>query len=275
MVDNSNKYYVGVRFLENPKVYYFSTSDETLKNGDAVIVESLRGIELVNVLTNAISVEEYSSDLELKPIIRRATKSDVLRHEKNITLAEEALKICEVAIEQLNLDMRLLFAQYTLDGTKITITYVADGRVDFRELLKVLAAKLRCRIELRQIGLRDKAKLVGGIGVCGLPLCCSTFLQTFEVISINHAKNQMLTLNIPKLSGQCGKLICCLLYEDEQYTQLKKRFPAIGDEYIIENDVYKVTSYNVLSRTLRLESHEDVRFYELNELRKLKRGKRK
>ncbi|MFA7508180.1 MAG: regulatory iron-sulfur-containing complex subunit RicT [Bacilli bacterium] len=253
MIDNSNNYYIGVRFVENPKAYYFSTSDETLKSGDHVIVESLRGIELVSVLSNAQHISEYKSNLDLKPIIRRATKEDLFLHEANIKLAKEALKLCESAIKDLNLDMRLLFAQYTLDGTKITITYVADGRVDFRELLKVLAAKLRCRIELRQIGLRDKAKIVGGIGVCGLPLCCSTFLQNFEIISINHAKNQMLTLNIPKLSGQCGKLVCCLLFEDEQYSELKRNFPAIGDEYIIGGETYKVTSYNVLSRTLRLD----------------------
>lgn len=275
MRDNLNNYYIGVRFSENPKAYYFSTSDETLKNGDYVIVESLRGLELVSVLTDSLDISEYKSNLELKPIIRRANKEDIILHETNIKLAKEALILCESAVKGLNLDMKLLFAQYTLDGTKITITYVADGRVDFRELLKILAAKLRCRIELRQIGLRDKAKLVGGLGVCGLPLCCSTFLQNFEIISINHAKNQMLTLNIPKLSGQCGKLVCCLLFEDEQYTELKKKFPAIGDEYIIEGETFKVTSYNVLSRTLRLDSKEDVRFLELEELKKIKKGPKK
>lgn len=275
MAFDLNNYYIGVRFSENPKAYFFSTSDGTIKTGEYVIVESLRGIELVSVLTDAVSISEYKSNLELKPIMRRATKDDVFLHEKNISLAEDALKTCESAVKGLDLEMKLLFAQYTLDGTKITITYVADGRVDFRELLKVLASKLRCRIELRQIGLRDKAKLVGGIGVCGLPLCCSTFLQNFEVISINHAKNQMLTLNIPKLSGQCGKLVCCLLYEDEQYTELKKSFPSIGDEYIIEGETYKVTSYNVLSRTLRLDSKEDVRFFELDELKAFKKGLKK
>ena len=152
----------------------------------------------------------------------------------------------------------------------ITIAYVADDRVDFRDLLKVLAARFHCRIELRQVGSRDKAKMVGGIGICGLPLCCSTFLTSMEGISINRAKNQMLSLNIPKLSGHCGKLICCLLYEDDAYTELKKGFPHIGELYSKNGLTYKVTGINVLSRAVKLEYEDGVEFVDLKDLKDFK-----
>ena len=185
------------------------------------------------------------------------------------------MKFCADEIRNLNLDMHLLDAEYTLDGSKITVTYVAEERVDFRELLKILAGRLRCRIELRQIGSRDKAKMVGGIGICGLPLCCSTFLHSFDGISISRAKNQMLSLNIPKLSGHCGKLICCLLYEDDQYSELKKDFPSVGERFSLDGLSYRVTSYNVLSRMIRVESDEDVKFLPLEDIKRYLRSKDK
>ena len=164
--------------------------------------------------------------------------------------------------------MHPIDAEYALDGSKITITYVADDRIDFRELLKVLAAKFHCRIELRQIGSRDKAKSIGGIGICGLPLCCSTFLNDMEGISINRAKNQMLSLNIPKLSGHCGKLICCLLYEDDAYTDLKKTLPRLGETFKKDGIIYKITSINVLSRELKIESEDDIQFVPYEDIKK-------
>ena len=165
--------------------------------------------------------------------------------------------------------MRLLKAEYTLDATKVIIIYVSDNRVDFRELLKELAAKLKCRIELRQIGTRDRSKIVGGIGVCGLPLCCNSFLGEFDGISINMAKNQFLALNIQKLSGHCGKLICCLKYEDEQYTELRKGLPKVGFRLRYDNQQFKITSINILTRQVRLENPEAIIALPLDDVMKL------
>jgi len=232
-------------------------------------------LEIAKVVIEPQDIAKYSSGLELKPIERKANETDLYVFEENKKRAAEALKYCLQEIQNLNLDMHPLDAEYTLDGTKITITYVAEERVDFRELLKILAGRLRCRIELRQIGSRDKAKMVGGIGICGLPLCCSTFLHSFDGISISRAKNQMLSLNIPKISGHCGKLICCLLYEDEQYSELKKDFPAVGERFTIDGLSYRIGSYNVLSRMVRVESSEDVKFLPLEDVKKYMRSKDK
>ena len=270
-----NNYFIGVRFYSSSKAYYFGTENNDIKLGDHVVVESVRGLEIAKVVIEPQDIAKYSSGLELKPIERKANEIDLYVFEENKKRAAEALKYCLQEIQNLNLDMHPLDAEYTLDGTKITITYVAEERVDFRELLKILAGRLRCRIELRQIGSRDKAKMVGGIGICGLPLCCSTFLHSFDGISISRAKNQMLSLNIPKISGHCGKLICCLLYEDEQYSELKKDFPAVGERFTIDGLSYRIGSYNVLSRMVRVESSEDVKFLPLEDVKKYMRSKDK
>ena len=188
--------------------------------------------------------------------------------EENIKLAKESFLICYKEVNNLGLDMNLISCEYTLDRTKVIISYLASERVDFRELLKVLAAKLKCRIELRQIGTRDKAKIIGGIGICGLQLCCTTFLNEFDGISINRAKNQMLSLNIPKLSGHCGKLICCLKYEDDTYTNLRKDFPNIGHKFNYNGTQYRVSSMNVITRIVKIETPDDVQFIPLDELKK-------
>lgn len=270
-----NNYFIGVRFYSSSKAYYFGTENNDIKLGDHVVVESVRGLEIAKVVIEPQDIAKYSSGLELKPIERKANETDLYVFKENKKRAAEALKYCLQEIQNLNLDMHPLDAEYTLDGTKITITYVAEERVDFRELLKILAGRLRCRIELRQIGSRDKAKMVGGIGICGLPLCCSTFLHSFDGISISRAKNQMLSLNIPKISGHCGKLICCLLYEDEQYSELKKDFPAVGERFTIDGLSYRIGSYNVLSRMVRVESSEDVKFLPLEDVKKYMRSKDK
>lgn len=270
-----NNYFIGVRFYSSSKAYYFGAENNDIKFGDHVVVESVRGLEIAKVAIEPQDIAKYSSSLELKPIERKANETDMFVFEENKKRASEALKYCAQEIQNLNLDMHPLDAEYTLDGTKITITYVAEERVDFRELLKILAGRLRCRIELRQIGSRDKAKMVGGIGICGLPLCCSTFLHSFDGISISRAKNQMLSLNIPKISGHCGKLICCLLYEDEQYTELKKDFPAVGERFMLDGLSYRISSYNILSRMVRVESPEDVRFLPLEDIKKYMRSKDK
>ncbi|MDD3207023.1 MAG: regulatory iron-sulfur-containing complex subunit RicT [Bacilli bacterium] len=271
----TNKYFIGVRFYSSSKAYYFSADTNDIRLNDHVVVESVRGLEVAKVVIEPQDIAKYSSNLELKPIIRLANETDMFVFEENKKRASEALRFCADEIRNLNLDMHLLDAEYTLDGSKITVTYVAEERVDFRELLKILAGRLRCRIELRQIGSRDKAKMVGGIGICGLPLCCSTFLHSFDGISISRAKNQMLSLNIPKLSGHCGKLICCLLYEDDQYSELKKDFPSVGERFSLDGLTYRVTSYNVLSRMIRIESDEDVKFLPLEDIKRYLRSKDK
>ena len=256
-------YFVALRMNDSAKAYYFSTNIDTLKEGDYVVVETIRGLELGKVETPLQTIDKYKSNLELKPILRIATENDIEMHKENILLSKDAFDICTQEIKNLNLDMRLITAEYTLDRSKILFSYLADDRVDFRELLKVLASRLHCRIELRQIGTRDKAKVVGGIGICGLPLCCSTFLNEFDGISINRAKNQMLSLNIPKLSGHCGKLICCLKYEDDVYTELKEGFPRIGTRITMNGEQFKITSMNVLTRQIKLENSENVIFVDL------------
>ena len=209
-IRNDYTHFVGVKFLNTPRAYFFGIKDLDLKLDDKVVVETVRGIELGTIAIEPLSIDKYSNGLLLKPVLRKATDTDIKVADINAKDAKAALDICEVEVKKLNLDMNLISCEYTLDKSKVLFSYLADDRVDFRELLKVLAAKLHTRIELRQIGSRDKAKMIGGLGSCGLPLCCSTFLNEFDGISINRAKNQMLAINIPKLSGQCGKLICCL-----------------------------------------------------------------
>ena len=260
---NEYNYFVALRMNESAKAYYFSTNIDTLKEGDYVVVETIRGLELGKVETPLQPIDKYKSSLELKPVLRIASEKDIEMNKENILLSKDAFDICTQEIKNLNLDMRLITSEYTLDRSKILFSYLADDRVDFRGLLKVLANRLHCRIELRQIGTRDKAKVVGGIGICGLPLCCSTFLNEFDGISINRAKNQMLSLNIPKLSGHCGKLICCLKYEDDAYTELKEGYPRIGTKVTLNGEQYKITSMNVLTRQIKLENSENVQFVDL------------
>ena len=266
-------YYAGVKFSPTGKSYYFSCDDNTLKIGDKIVAESIRGMQVGEISNEPIAISEYKSELELKPIIRRANDDDLLLYEVNKKKSEEAMKIAMIEINKLELEMRPIDAEYALDGSKLTIAYVADDRVDFRDLLKVLAAKFHCRIELRQVGSRDKAKMVGGIGICGQPLCCTRFLTTMEGISINRAKNQMLSLNIPKLSGHCGKLICCLVYEDDAYTELKKDFPRMNEAVYKDNQIFKVTGINVISKTVKIENEELIENIELSEYNKLKKVK--
>ena len=268
-------HYAGVKFSNTGKAYYFGTDISDLKVGDKIVAESIRGLQVGEIAVEPISIEKYKSELELKPILRRATSDDLLIYEENQKRSVEAMAIAMKEINNLGLEMRPIDAEYALDGSKITIAYVADDRVDFRELLKVLASRFHCRIELRQVGSRDKAKMVGGIGMCGLPLCCATFLTSMEGISINRAKNQMLSLNIPKLSGHCGKLICCLLYEDDAYTELKKDFPHIGETFVKNDIQYKVSGINILSRMVKLEHDEGFDFVNLEDLKQYKHIQRK
>ena len=268
MEENRFDYYVGIKFIFTTHSYFFGAKNIELKKGDKVVVETTHGPELGEVVIEPISMENYHSELELKPIIRKATDVDIKLHDANIKDAEFAMEICKNEVKNANLNMYLISCEYTLDKSKVIFSYVADERVDFRELLKALASKLHTRIELRQIGARDKAKLVGGIGLCGLPLCCSSFLNEFDGISINRAKNQMLAINIPKLSGQCGKLMCCLKYEDDAYTDLRKYYPELGTKVFIDKVEYTVTSINVISRIVKIDNEEDTKFLPLDEFKK-------
>lgn len=268
---NEITHYVAIKFTSIGKGYYFGTDLADLVPGDKVVAESIRGLQVGDVVSTPTPISEYKSSLELKPIIRKATDDDLLLRDENAKRAKESMRIAMEEINKLGLEMRPIDCEYALDGSKITIAYIADDRVDFRDLLKVLAYRFHCRIELRQVGTRDKARMVGGIGICGLPLCCKSFLTNMETISINKAKNQMLTLNIPKLSGHCGKLICCLQYEDDAYTEMKKDFPRIGDIYAADGVNFKVVGLNLLSRVVKLEGDGDVRFVELKDMKDYKR----
>lgn len=259
------KYLYSVQFSGNNKPYTFGFNHQDLAQEEAVVVETARGYELGYVVSKPILYEDEKIIGDLKPILRKASHNDIHAYEKNQKDAIDALQICADAIKRLHLDMKLISADYTLDRSKIVIIYVADDRVDFRELVKELASALHTRIELKQIGPRDKAKMVGGIGQCGLETCCSKYLNSFEVISINMAKNQMLALNIPKLSGQCGKLMCCLKYEDENYKEMKKSCPKLHSQISYKGNMFRVSGLNLLSQQAKLENREEVHFLSFEE----------
>ena len=273
-IKNEYTHFVGVKFSNTPRAYFFGVKDIELALDDKVVVETIRGVELGTIAIEPMPINKYSNGLYLKPILRKATDTDIKLNEINQKDAVFAMDICRAEVKKLNLDMNLISCEYTLDKSKVLFSYLADDRVDFRELLKVLASKLHTRIELRQIGSRDKAKMIGGLGICGLPLCCSTFLNEFDGISINRAKNQMLAINIPKLSGQCGKLICCLKYEDDSYTEERKKYPELGSRYFIDQVEYTVTSVNILSSIVKIENEDDVKFLPLDEFIKQTRFKK-
>lgn len=270
--EENNGFFVGVQFNNLGKSYFFSTEFGDLQMGDSVVVETVRGIELGTVSILPRPLSEFQLSFELKPIIRKAYASDITTYEQNLRDAEEAFIICQEEIDDLDLPMRLISCEYTLDKAKVIFSYSADNYVDFRELLKVLASRLRTRIELRQIGPRDKAKLIGGFGLCGRPICCTAFLNEFDGISISRAKNQMLALNIPKLSGHCGKLICCLKFEDDAYTDAKKDFPNLNYRFYLNDVLYRVTAINIIARTVRIESADNFEYLTLEEYQKLKKS---
>ena len=259
------QYVYGVSFKKALQTYFFGYDNDSLNINDKVVVDTARGVELGIIKVAAKKANEVKLSTALKPIVRVASEADVKQYEKNIENASNAEKVFVDSVKEQKLDMYLVSAEYTLDATKVIFTYIADERVDFRELLKVLASKLHCRIELKQIGARDRAKAIGGLGPCGLPLCCSTFLSDFEGISINMAKNQLLALNIQKLSGQCGKLVCCLKYEDSLYSELRIGLPKLGLRVTYKNEEFKITSMNVLSKTMKLENKENSVFITFDE----------
>lgn len=253
----------GVKFKSYGKTYYFNAKERHEIN-TSVVVETVRGNELAEVVSHVKKEDIVAIKGDMKQIVRKASQQDIDQHDKNESKASKYVIEIQEEIDKLGLDMRVVRCELTLDATKLVVIYVSEQRVDFRSLLKIINNKYKKRIELKQIGARDKAKMMGGLGVCGLPLCCSTFLGDFSVVSINMAKNQALALNIPKLSGACGKLMCCLKYENETYTELRKGFPKMNQQVFYEGERYKVTGMNILMRKVKIENPGNIQFIDLD-----------
>ncbi|SDC54452.1 MULTISPECIES: PSP1 domain-containing protein [unclassified Candidatus Frackibacter] len=250
---------VGVTFKEAGKIYYFDPKDIELVVGDNVIVETSRGTEFGEVVIPAHEVNEEEIVSPLKEVQRKVTSSDIKKKQKNEEDEEEAFDICLRKIKEHGLPMKLIDVEYTFDRNKVIFYFTADGRVDFRELVKDLAAIFKTRIELRQIGVRDEAKMVGGLGPCGRQLCCETMLRDFEPISIKMAKAQNLSLNPAKISGICGRLMCCLKYECDNYKKTKKEMPNVGDEVETDIGTGEITKLNVVKETVTVNLGDDDR----------------
>lgn len=244
---------VGVSFKQNGRVYYFKSENFAFEIGMNLIVETEKGLQYAFVVVPEREIEEESIGIPLKPVIRIATEDDSKKYEKNLKDAVKALEDARGFIEKLKLDMRILDASFTFDRNQLLFNFVADGRIDFRELAKKLAQVYHTRIELRQIGVRDKAKEIGGLGPCGRFLCCSSFLTDFNSVSINMAKNQFIALNPTKINGVCGRLLCCLNYEDKLYTELKQNLPNVGSYVTISEGRGKIISLDVFQEKATIE----------------------
>ena len=270
---------IGVRFRNVGKIYYFDPDGARLRQGDRVIVETSRGVECGEVMMINREIDEESVPQPLKKLIRLATKEDLARIAENAAKEKTAYQICARKIEAHKLDMKLVSVEYTFDNSKILFYFTADGRLDFRELVKDLASVFRTRIELRQIGVRDETKMLGGIGICGRPFCCASFLSGFQPVSIKMAKEQGLSLNPVKISGACGRLMCCLKYEQEAYTDLLRSTPPIGSLVSTPEGRGVVTEVNLLTGMLhvRLDGAAEgvLKTFHVKQLRVLRPGKGK
>lgn len=263
---------VGVRFRNAGKIYFFGPGELEIAEGMHVIVETARGVEMGTVMTGPKDVFEDQVIMPLKPVIRIATEADEKQSARNREKEKEAFKICQEKIAKHKLEMKLVEAEYTFDNNKLLFYFTADGRIDFRELVKDLAAVFRTRIELRQIGVRDETKIIGGIGICGRALCCHTFLAEFAPVSIKMAKEQNLSLNPTKISGVCGRLMCCLKNEEETYEYLNSRLPGTGD-FVTTDDGFRgtVSSVSVLRQTVKVlvevDGEKELRDYGVTQLK--------
>ena len=271
---------IGVRFRDNGKIYYFSAGSHQVEVGQHVIVETARGVEFGKVVLGRREVKEEKIVSTLKPVIRIATEEDEQTQQANKEKSKEAYKICLEKIRKHNLEMKLIDCEYTFDNNKVLFYFTADGRIDFRELVKDLASVFKTRIELRQIGVRDETKIMGGIGICGRSLCCHTFLSEFIPVSIKMAKEQNLSLNPTKISGVCGRLMCCLKNEQDTYEYLNSKLPNVGDEVgIIGGGRGLVQSVNVLRQRVKLivtndKDEKEVFEYPISELNVRQRRKK-
>lgn len=244
---------VGVRFKKAGKIYYFDPDELPIQIGDYVILETVRGIEFGEVVVGKKQVSENEIVAPLKKVLRIATKEDIEHYNNNKENEAEAFNICLEKIKEHGLEMNLIDVEYTFDNNKIIFYFTADGRIDFRELVKDLATIFKTRIELRQIGVRDESKIIGGLGPCGRPLCCSTFLGDFEPVSIKMAKDQNLSLNPTKISGICGRLMCCLKYEQDVYESIRSELPKVGSIIMAEEKEMKVAEVDVIRRKLKVK----------------------
>ena len=270
---------IGVRFRTAGKIYFFDPLKFDVKRGDHVIVETARGIEYGTVVGDPKEVEDDKVIQPLKPVLRVATARDTEQENANKRKEREAFKICLEKIKKHKLDMKLIDAEYTFDNNKVLFYFTADGRIDFRELVKDLASVFKTRIELRQIGVRDETKIMGGIGICGRTLCCHAHLSEFVPVSIKMAKEQNLSLNPTKISGMCGRLMCCLKHEEETYEYLNRKLPNVGD-YVTTDDGLKgeVHSVNVLRQLVKVlienNDEKEIREYKVEQLRFKKRHRK-
>ena len=270
---------VGVRFKHGNKTYYFDPNGIDVEIGDKVVVETARGMELGTVIFKDKELSK-KHDMDVKPILRMANERDLANQNRSKSEKAEAMRLCKEKIKSHDLDMKLVDVEYTLDNSKIIFYFTSDGRVDFRELVKDLAAIFRIRIELRQIGVRDEAKMIGGIGSCGRSLCCSKWLNEFQPVSIKMAKTQNLSLNPAKISGICGRLMCCLNYENDNYLEAAKEMPTVGETIKTKDGMAVVLDVNVLENIIRakIETKDkrnivEVKTYSKEEVKRM--GKRK
>lgn len=272
---------VGIRFRQTRKIYYFDPNGWDIKQGDDAIVETARGVEFGNVAIGPKEVAEDEIVTPLKPVIRVATAKDRKIEEENRNKEKKAFDICLEKIEKHGLGMKLIDVEYTFDGNKILFYFVADGRIDFRELVKDLAAVFKTRIELRQIGVRDETKAMGGYGICGREYCCHTFQTEMVPVSIRMAKDQNLSLNPSKISGSCGRLMCCIKYEEDTYVELNKKLPKVGDTTVTEDGFHAVVdSVNVLRQKIRVivdldNDEREAREYDQGVLKFTRKGKKR
>ena len=264
---------IGVRFRKAGRMYYFDPGELAVNEGDGVVVETSRGVEYGDVVLSPREIPEEQIVAPLKDVMRVATPEDREIHERNLQLEQEAFSICQEKITQHTLDMKLVDVEYTFNGSKITFFFTSEGRVDFRELVKDLAFVFKTRIELRQIGVRDEAKMLGGLGSCGLPVCCKTFLADFQPVSIKMAKEQKLSLSPTKISGLCGRLMCCLKYEQDAYESMRKLMPRVGKDVITPDGRGVVIDNNVITEKTKVritlpDGTPDLREYHFSVVRK-------
>lgn len=271
---------IGVRFRTAGKIYYFDPLKYNIKKGDHVIVETARGMEFGTVVADPKEVEDDKVVQPLKPVLRVANERDIEQEKANKKKKKDAFQVCLEKIKKHNLEMKLIDAEYTFDNNKVLFYFTADGRIDFRELVKDLASVFKTRIELRQIGVRDETKIIGGMGICGRTLCCHAHLSEFVPVSIKMAKEQNLSLNPTKISGVCGRLMCCLKHEQDTYEELNRRLPGVGD-YVTTDDGLKgeVHSVNVLRQLVKVvvdvDDEKEIREYKVEQLRfKRRHGKK-
>ena len=277
---------VGVKFRNTGKTYFFDPQDLSIVQGDYVIVETARGIEFGKVYLGITEMKNEDISRPLKPVIRIANEEDHKQHLENESRRDETMAICQELIQKRNLDMKLVDVEFTISGNKVIFYFTADGRIDFRELVKDLASVFHMRIELRQVGSRDEAKMLGGIGNCGKSLCCTTWLSDFQPVSIKMAKNQNLSLNPTKISGVCGRLMCCLKYENDLYIKLRDGIPDNGEKVKTPDGMGKVFDTNILEETVRVrlftgeldengneKLETDLKVYPKQEIQRTKKSK--